>query len=191
MILTGPEIEREVAAGRISIDPFRPEMVGPNSVDLHLGRNFAMIDGTHGNDVTSTGVWYIDSAQPFARTLRTIQPSGFILFPGKLYLASTEEVVGSEHYVPLIEGRSSIGRLGVGVHMTAGVGDLGFKGTFTLEITTVVPVKLYPGQRICQVLFFEPKGDIRLYQGRYQGQIEPVGSRGWDVNPDFLPNKEK
>lgn len=170
-LLTGPEIEYAVDEGLITIDPFVKENVGPNSVDLRLA------DDIRRYALKST---YIDSRArtPNMRRLAT-HNGGYRLTPGKLYLARTVETVGSDHYVPTIEGRSSMGRLGVQVHMTAGIGDMGFHGTFTLEIHVTHPVILYPGQRVAQVLFWTTQGARRLYQGRYQNQVNPVESRGY------------
>lgn len=100
-----------------------------------------------------------------------------MLHPGVLYLGSTMEVIGSNSHVPLVEGRSSVGRLGLQVHVTAGVCDVGFLGTITLEMTVVHPLRVYAGERVAQVIWVSTKGDIRLYKGRYQGDSEPVASR--------------
>lgn len=106
-----------------------------------------------------------------------IPEDGLILWPGILYLGRTIEVIGSNSFVPIVEGRSSVGRLGVHVHVTAGFCDLGFRGSITLEIHCLHPIKIYPGVPICQAYFLEPRGEIELYKGRYQGQVEPTASR--------------
>lgn len=106
-----------------------------------------------------------------------IPKEGFVLYPGTLYLGRTIEAVGSDKYVMHVAGRSSIGRLGIQVHVTAGFVDQGFHGTLTLEITVIHPVRIYPGVRFCQLSFTTVVGESRLYDGRYQGQTDPVGSR--------------
>ena len=106
-----------------------------------------------------------------------IPEDGLILWPGILYLARTVETIGSNAFVPIVEGRSSVGRLGIHVHVTAGFCDLGFRGTITLEIHVIHPVRIYPGLPLCQTYFLEPRGEIELYKGRYQNQVEPTASR--------------
>ena len=107
----------------------------------------------------------------------TIPEDGLMLYPGVLYLGRTIECIGSNCFVPIVEGRSSVGRLGISVHVTAGFCDLGFKGTITLEMHVIHPVKIYPNVPICQAYFLKPEGAIELYKGRYQGQVEPTASR--------------
>jgi dCTP deaminase len=117
-----------------------------------------------------------------------ISPKGFELLPGKIYLGSTVEECGSDHYVCCIEGRSSVGRLGIQVHMTAGFGDLGFKGRWTLEIRVAQPVVVYPFVRIAQAYFIKPYGMItKLYTGKYKGQ---TGIERSKMAEDFTPPTE-
>lgn len=186
-ILTGPEIINQVEAGAITIDPFVPDHCGPNSVDLRLHEDMLvykvarapfMRQGYVFGSENPRSPQYLDmrGENPTAEKL-VIPESGLVLLPGVLYLARTVERVGSEEFVPIVEGRSSVGRLGVQVHVTAGFCDLGFEGTITLEITVVHPVKIYPGERICQVYFEESRGEKKLYSGRYQGQVDPTASR--------------
>lgn len=173
MILTGPAIELGIAEGTIKITPFDPKAVGPNSVDLRLADEIA---------------WYMPPALPWDGKSRrvdsepldmlkpcqvdrgTIGEGGLVLRPGHVYLASTIERVGSDHFVPIVEGRSSIGRLGIRIHQTAGFCDTGFHGNITLEIDVVQPVRVYAGVAVCQVYFLRPEGPIRLYEGRYRGE---------------------
>ncbi len=109
-----------------------------------------------------------------------IPEEGLVLEPGRLYLGSTVEVVGSDEFTFLVEGKSSIGRLGLSVHKTAGVADLGFTGRVTLEMDVVEPLRIYAGRRICQALFFPAYGVVaELYRGRYQSQTKPTPSRMW------------
>lgn len=168
-VLTGPEIARLVGEGRIVVDPFTPDYVGPNSVDVRLGSELLVYDGE---------VLDAHADNPASRV--QMRRDGHILEPGELYLGSTVESVGSDYYVPMLEGRSSVGRLGVQVHMTAGFGDVGFVGDWTLEITVQKRVRLYPGMRIAQVYFLVPQGELRRYAGKYdEGQRGPVTSRLW------------
>lgn len=168
MILTGPEIVRQIEKGRIEIDPFVPEHVGANSLDLRLGTEVLTYDLTGGP---------LNTREEPKTVEREIPDGGLLMYPGNLYLARTVEVIHSEHFVPLVEGRSSVGRLGVQVHMTAGFGDLGFRGTITLEMTVIHPTIVHAGDRICQVFFETVKGSRKFYKGRYQNQVRPVASK--------------
>lgn len=169
MILTGPEIERQIGLGRIRIDPFDPLHVGPNSIDLHLAPEIAWYDIAPGD--------VLDPEKPPPLKTRSMSREGSVLQPGTLHLGSTVEETWTDHYIPILEGRSSIGRLGIKTHFTAGFGDIGFRGRWTLEIEVCYPTRLYPGMRICQLYFLVPEGEIRLYRGRYQGQQSPTPSR--------------
>ena len=169
MILTGHEIESQIKFGAITIDPFLPENVGANSVDLRLADELLVYD-------LNTG--HLDcKIPPKTKPVKKRPDGSYLLRPNILYLGRTVERIGSDKFVPLVEGRSSIGRLGVQVHMTAGVGDLGFLGTITLEIAVIHPIKIYPLDRVAQVLFVESKGKPCFYQGRYQNQTDVTPSR--------------
>ena len=107
-----------------------------------------------------------------------IPEEGYVLQPGVLYIGRTVERTWTDKFIPMINGRSSGGRLGISVHITAGFGDIGFDGTWTLEITAVEPVRIYPNVEIAQVCYFKPVGKIgKLYRGRYFGQEHPTASR--------------
>jgi len=166
MILTGPEIERQVAAERICIDPYDPQNVGPNSVDLRLYGDLRVYE----DEILDMGK--DNPTRPIG-----IPASGRVLKPGRLYLGRTKERIHSDHYVPMVTGRSSVGRLGLHVHVTAGLCDTGFNGTITLELMATQPIRVYADRRICQVTFSAVVGDIRLYEGRYQGQEDVTASR--------------
>lgn len=166
MILTGPEIERQVAAERIVIDPYKPQNVGPNSVDLRLYSELRIYRDS-----------VLDMDQDNPTNPLTIPEEGFVMLPGRLYLGRTVERIHSDHYVPMVTGRSSVGRLGLHVHVTAGLCDTGFNGTITLELMATQPIRVYSGRRICQVTFSAVVGDLRLYEGRYQGQEDVTASR--------------
>lgn len=233
MILTGPEIRRQVQLGGewdgkerqvtlpsrgrdmgngvrvvhgvhrfknivdcrmnyIDIDPYEPELVGPNSIDLRLGTDLVaygweirpdypgVVNGRRSNGVR----WEppsmdepLDMRGENNTVHLKIPEEGLILQPGILYLGRTIETMGSNSFVPIVEGRSSVGRLGIHVHVTAGFCDLGFRGTITLEIHVIHPVRIYPNIPICQAYFLRPEGEIELYKGRYQNQVEPTPSR--------------
>lgn len=173
MILTGAEIKEQVANGRILLDPFDSAAIGPNSVDLHLDSTMLV----YKRWCSGRGD-YLDMAIDNPTDSINIPRQGRILYPGYLYLASTIEKCGSDHFVTCIEGRSSVGRLGISIHKTAGVGDIGFKSHWVLEIDVIIPVKIYPGIRICQALFFTPYGNRETsYSGKYVTQSGPVASR--------------
>lgn len=172
MILTGPEIERQVDAGRIRIEPFEPSRLSPNSYDFLLGDEIC---------------WYADGVLDCRRENKvhysTIPPYGMTLSPGRIYLASTAERMGSEHYVPIIRARSSIARLGLFIHVTADLIDIGSINNWTLQLHAVQPVRIYPGMRIGQVTFWGIEGDIELYRGKYQHSSRPMPSM---IHRDFL-----
>lgn len=167
-ILTGNEIKKELERGLIQIDPFNPKNIGPNSIDLTLADDLIRYTEfpLEMRKENPTEPFFLDKNR-----------GGWLLEPNTLYLGRTIERIGSDQYVPLIEGRSSVGRLGIQVHATAGVGDLGFFGTITLEIMVTHPVWVYPKERVAQALFFSSKGDITPYSGRYQGQTLATASR--------------
>lgn len=118
----------------------------------------------------------------------TIPEEGYVLQPGVLYIGRTVERTSTDKFIPMINGRSSGGRLGISIHICAGFGDIGFDGTWTLEITAVEPVRIYPYAEIAQVCYFQPVGKIgKLYRGRYHGQEDATASRFYQ--PKHLYNK--
>lgn len=191
MILTGEEILRMAREGRITIDPLDERHVGPNSVDLTLGDELLVYE--HATAwrrwvAAALGLvgWHwpapLDSAAPPRSRRLPVPAGGLWLRPGILYLGVTCEEVGSDEFVPSLNGRSSGGRLGVQVHLTAGSGDLGYVGCWTLEMTVVHPVLVYPGMRIAQVSFSAARGDrSRQYKGKYGAEDarRPQPSRMW------------
>lgn len=179
-VLTGQAIREAVKSGKIFIDPWFPEHVGPNSVDLRLSRELLVYrdgyDRHQGLPVSRNHL--LDMRKTNKTWSLRIPEDGLVLEPGVLYLGCTMERTASKFFIPKVEGRSSVGRLGIKVHLTAGFGDIGFDGRWTLEIEVVHPVRVYAGERICQVYFTTPHGEIRdLYKGRYQGDTGPVASR--------------
>lgn len=168
MILTGPEIIAAAEQGRIVISPFRLDQVNPNSYNVCLGETLV----TYDTDV-------IDPYKSNPTRETTIGPEGFVLQPNELFLGHTVEEVGSDRYVPLLFGRSSVGRLGLFVEITAPIGDIGFHGQWTLMLSAVRPLRVYAGMRIGQIMFFESSGDIELYSGKYQRASGPQASQYW------------
>lgn len=169
MILTGPEIEAAVADGRLRIDPYDPDQVNPNSYNVRLGDTLI----TYAEPV-------IDAYSHNPTRVQRIDPDhGFVLQPGELYLGHTQERVGTDAFVPLLFGRSSVGRLGLFVEITAPIGDIGFHGQWTLMLSPIRPLRVYPGMRIGQIMFFLCVGPIDLYQGKYQASDGPQPSRLW------------
>jgi dCTP deaminase len=168
VILTGPEIRAEVEAGRITIDPFSGSFLSPNSYDFHLGTDIG---------------WYsrrtLDCRKENPFTRAVIPAGGMVLRPSRIYLASTREVMGSGHFVPIIRARSSVARLGLFIHCTADLIDIGSVNRWTLQLHAVQPVRIYPGLRIGQVTFWVPRGRIVLYQGKYQGSMRAEPSQIW------------
>lgn len=168
MILTGPEIIASTENGRIVISPFEPDQVNPNSYNVCLGETLL----TYDTDI-------IDAYRPNPTRETTIPADGFVLRPGELYLGHTIEEVGSDCYVPLLFGRSSVGRLGLFVEITAPIGDIGFHGQWTLMLAPVRPLRVYAGMKIGQIMFFQSRGEIELYSGKYQRSCGPQESRYW------------
>lgn len=208
-ILSGPEITQQLQHGHISIDPFDPKLVNPASVDLRLGDEVKVysdwVDDSafahhqtlaKGLDVEKhvpfdgTGLLpnpypnYVQDVKSEPRTTDfKISEKGWVLLPGILYLMHTLERVHTERYVPVLDGKSSIGRLGIVIHLTAGYGDPGFDGQYTLEVTAVHPVRVYPGMRFCQMRFHSLLGDHISYKdkGHYRGDdaCGPVASKAF------------
>lgn len=155
MILSDKKILEAIEDGRIVIEPFRKECLGTNSYDVHLGRYLAVYTDRE-----------LDARKHNRIREIEIGPEGFVLQPGTLYLGVTEEYTETHHAVPFLEGKSSVGRLGIDIHATAGKGDVGFCNTWTLEISCVQPVRIYAGMPIGQLIYFSVEGDIENYYNR-------------------------
>lgn len=257
-MLTGAEIEKQINKGRISISPYDPKQINPNSYNLKLHpqllvykRNWhrchlipmeqrdsdyypnildpkpkdtrpesilynaseddfyagkikkvatmeTMIDSYESKikaefsdlymypTIESLKLEPIDMKKPNETIEFTIPEEGYVLQPGVLYIGRTVERTASDYYIPMINGRSSGGRLGISIHICAGFGDVGFDGTWTLEITCVEPVRIYPNTEIAQVCYFKPVGKIgKLYRGRYFGQLDATASRFHRPKEDY------
>ncbi|GHU71248.1 dCTP deaminase [Clostridia bacterium] len=168
MILSGLEIMKQRELGKIGIEPFEPKQVNPNSYNLRLNDRLLV---------------YKDSILDMKKANETesiqIPQEGLVLEPGRLYLGRTLEQTWTDEYIPMLSGRSSLGRLGLHIHITAGFGDVGFKGYWTLELQCIQPIRIYPFVQICQIYYHVIVGDYILYtNGKYQGNT--------DVQPSLM-----
>ena len=161
------KIIEEIEKGNIVIDPFDKDKVNPNSYNLHLGNELYVYKNTT-----------IDSKNNNEVEKIIIPETGLLLLPNTLYIGRTVEYTETHDCIPMLNGRSSIGRLGITIHVTAGFGDVGFKGTWTLEIFCIKPVIIYPNTEICQICYFPAIGDTDIsYKGKYLGQVDATPSR--------------
>lgn len=183
MLLSDRDIRAGIDAGTIGLDPWDPAMVQPSSVDVRLDRYFRLFDNHRYPSIDPR------EEQPELTRLVEARPDeAFILHPGEFVLASTfEQVTLGDDVAARLEGKSSLGRLGLLTHSTAGFIDPGFQGHVTLELSNVatLPIKLWPGMKIGQLCFFRltspaerPYGS-KEYQSRYFGQRGPTASRSW------------
>ena len=157
MILSGREIRKRLHQD-IEIEPFDPSRLNPNSYNLTLAEELL---------VYRDRVLDMKKRNEADRIL--IPPEGLVLEPGRLYLGRTVEYTRTDRLVPMLEGRSSVGRLGLSVHATAGFGDVGFEGYWTLEISCVQPVRIYAAVEICQIYYHTVEGELTRYEsGKYQ-----------------------
>ena len=168
MILSGIKIKEEVENKRITIVPFDETNINPNSYNYTLGDYVKVYKNS-----------ILDAKKKQETEIIEIPDEGLVLEPNKVYLGFTKEVFGSDHYVPIITGRSSTGRLGLFVQITSDLVDIGFKGNLTLQLHATQPVKIYKGMKIGQVTFWKVYGDVNLYRGKYQGANEPRESEVW------------
>ncbi len=204
-MLTGPEIVRQRQLGNIVIDPFDEARVNPNSYNLRLSNHLKvyskaykrhrLLDEEHEyrqhwpTDTKLSGLLSPRAEQCVVEPLDMaveeetedifIPDAGLVLWPGVLYLGSTIEYTETKNFVPVIEGRSSVGRLGMCIHLTAGFGDCGFSGNWTLEITVVHPLAVYAEVEICQIAYSPVEGETKPYRGKYSGQQGPKPSGLW------------
>ena len=167
MILSGKEIARHMGK-EIIIEPFDEARLNPNSYNLTLANELLIYE----NEA-------LDMKTPNATRRIAIPEEGIVLEPNRLYLGRTNEYTRTDKFVPMIEGRSSIGRLGLFVHVTAGFGDVGFCGYWTLEMFAVQPIRIYPGVPICQIIYHQIAGNIVEYaSNKYQ--------HNRDIQPSLL-----
>lgn len=174
MILSDVKILEEIQKGTILIEPYNRECLGTNSYDVHLGKYLAIykdrvLDAKKHNEVEHF----------------EIGEEGFVLQPNTLYLGVTEEYTETHAHVPFLEGKSSIGRLGIDIHATAGKGDVGFCNNWTLEISVAQPVRVYAGMPVGQLIYFVVDGSIENMYNKKQSakynsrNIKPVESMMW------------
>lgn len=164
MILSGKEIELRIGDD-IKINPYNAAKLNPNSYNLSLHNELLV----YTDDI-------LDMRKKHGTQRIVIPPEGLLLEPNRLYLGRTVEHTETENLVPMLEGRSSIGRLGLFVHVTAGFGDVGFKGFWTLEIFCVQPIRIYPNVEVCQIYYHTIEGNFQNYSsGKYQSNtgIQP------------------
>lgn len=203
-VLTGPRISRHVSEEEdIAIVPYDRAQLNPASYDLRLGDRVSVYEqcvygasdpGVDGHKLGPRTPAYGDYADGddgvtlhvghAAKTREWVMSSefGWVLKPGVLYLIHTLERVRAARHAVVIDGKSSLGRLGVSCHQTAGYGDPGYDGQYTLEVTAVHPVRVFPGMRFCQARFVALEGEVVPYAGRYVGDEArgPVASRAWE-----------
>jgi dCTP deaminase len=183
VLLSDRDIKAELGTGRIGLEPYQPEMIQPSSIDVRLDRFFRLFDNHK--------YPFIDPAEDQPDLTRLVEVDSdqpFILHPGEFVLGSTYEMVSlPDDIAARLEGKSSLGRLGLLTHSTAGFIDPGFSGHVTLELSNVatLPIKLWPGMKIGQMCFFRlsspterPYGSSE-YSSRYQGQRGPTASRSF------------
>lgn len=149
MILTDAQILQEIEDGTIVIEPYNASCLGSNSYDVHLGSTLATYNAAE-----------LDARKHNEITTFEIPSDGFVLQPNMLYLGVTQEYTETHKHVPFLEGKSSVGRLGIDIHATAGKGDVGFCNYWTLEISVKLPVRVYAGMPIGQLIYFEVQGNV-------------------------------
>jgi len=172
MILSDREILKELRKGNIVIKPFKRSALGSNSYDVHISKHLSVykdkiLDSKKDNNVRQI----------------LIPEKGLVLKPGELYLGSTLEYTESHKHVPFLDGKSSIGRLGIDIHATAGRGDIGFCNHWTLELSVTRPVRIYPGMPIGQLIYFKVKGKILVPYNKKKGAKY--------TKKDILPQESK
>ncbi|MGB9910999.1 MAG: dCTP deaminase [Microgenomates group bacterium] len=190
MILSDKDILKYLKKGRIKIEPFDKSCLQPSTVDLHLADEVRVFDNWE------VGVIDVYKKQDVSRVVK-IKKEGFILHPGEFILGSTKEKITlGDEVAGKLEGRSSLGRLGLVIHATAGYVDPGFSGWLTFEISNIsrLPIKIYPDLRIAQICFFKMSSPVLNPYGsknlgsKYQGQKGPTASRVW---LDFQKNNAR
>ena len=168
MILSGKEIVKHMGK-EIVIEPFDPKRVNPNSYNLSLYNELMVYNDRE-----------LDMAKQNSVSVIRMPEEGYVLQPNTLYLGRTNEYTKTENYIPMLEGRSSVGRLGVFIHVTAGFGDVGFAGYWTLEIFCVQPIRIYPDVEICQIYYHDIDGEYDTYRtGKYQNNTGIQTSMLW------------
>lgn len=175
MILTGSEIKKQVNLKRIHITPFIEENLNPNSYNFRLGKTLKV----YKNRV-------LDPRENMEYEVIKIPKEGYVLQPNQLYLGHTMEEMGSDFYVPTMQARSSAGRLGLYIYLNSGLGDIGFKRQWTLELHSIHPLRVFEGMKVGQMLFWKTEGKIILYNGKYKDSVGPETTQIWK---DFIKDK--
>lgn len=198
-ILSDKSIEAAVRSGSIQIDPWTSSQLNPTSYDLTLGTGVTVYDDWveidksdaqlstnyvyDGTEITRKDtVFNLRGGEPDVTRLSMGPERGWLLKPGIGYLMHTQERITTSSYVPIVDGKSSIGRLFIQVHITAGYGDPAFDGQYTLEVVAQHPIRVFPGMRIAQIRFHTIEGEVgSLYSGNYVGEraLGAVPSRAW------------
>jgi dCTP deaminase len=174
LILTAKKILDEINRKNILIEPFREDSLGPNSYDIHLGRFMItytdrILDAKERNNIEEI----------------KIPPEGYLLQPSTVYLGVSEEYIETKKHVPVLKGISSVTRLGISVNASSGIGSIGHRNTWTMEITVVQPVRVYHGMPLAQLIFFEVTGEIdisyqKMKNSKYVSRsLRPVESMMW------------
>lgn len=175
MILSGSQIQSSIRDGSIKIEPYNPKQINPNSYNLKLHNELLV----YAEPVTNN-TYTLDMKRDNPVSKIIIPPEGYTLQPGVLYLGRTVERTETHNFVPMLEGRSSVGRLGICIHVTAGFGDVGFCGYWTLELFCIQPVRIYPGVEICQIYYHDIKDVQQVYEnGKYSNNTEIQPSKLW------------
>ncbi len=172
MILTKSGIEQAMVDGDIKIEPFNPANLNPNSYDVTINNKIV---------VYTDPILDCRKKNP---SMETVMPeTGYILQPGRVYIAHTNEYTETNNLVPVLFGKSSLGRLGLSIHITAGLGDVGFKGQWVLELVATQPVKIYPNMKIAQLVYNEVSGEANTkYSGKY---LDQKGNHTSDYHKNF------
>lgn len=168
-MLSGKKILEKIKSGVIKITPFIEENLNPNSYDLTLDK---------------TLLYYTDAVLDVKKvnTVNKIEmdiDKGYMLTPGRIYIANTVEYTESLCHIPMIEGKSSLARLGLSIHATAGFGDIGYKGVWTLELSCIQPIVIYPYMKIAQIYYNHIDGDYEEYKGKYQNSKIALPSQSY------------
>lgn len=166
-MLTAQEIREQMKIGNIRISDFDERNLNPNSYNVTLNKKIIRYTNLP-----------LDPKRDNPTEEIIIPSQGLLINPGEFFLGSTNECVDSLQHIPCISGRSSVGRLSIAVHQTAGFGDIGFCGKWTLEMFVIVPTIWYPNMKIGQIYWFKPCGEIKdTYHGKYQGSMDVNASR--------------
>jgi len=168
MSLTGYELLKKVSDGDITITPFNPKNINPNSYDLTLASKLLIYTDP-----------ILDVKRNSPTTEINIPEEGFVLRPGELYIGSVNEFTKADGFMGVLYGKSSLGRLGLMAHVCAGLVDSGYNGNLTLELVVTKPLRIYPDMRIAQIVYSREEGAPLAYQGKYQGDTKAQASKSF------------